>query len=346
MRSFIACCAALLTIVLLAAPAIGQRTIPQGGVKKEVLTNAEIIELTKLGLSDITIIEKIRQSERQFNTSMEGLRQLKAAQVNDIVIREMINPQSSLPSSAYPGAQPEGEQPSGSGAIPEDQQFLGRYIGTGEHVTEHQERQSGRMSIDIERGNEKGKIQLKVKAWDNLEGALTLIGQISPDGQLSATGTIAENAVYIFRQSRAWNCNLRGFIRDNRFKGTYSLFPTTIEQATPPNTPIPPVMTEKVEGSFDLEKFKPLVQPQYKESQTGIYPFEAANYWYHELDVINNAADPQECAKRCDVDPRCRVASFHGPRAQGGWSNRCVLRSAIGPRHPEQVDISSWVKPQ
>src|SRR4051794_14726763 len=94
MCSLFACSAALLTIVLLAAPAIGQRTIPHGEAIKEVLTNAEVIELTKLGFSDIMIIEKIRQSEHRFDTNMEALRQLKAAQVNDTVIREMINPHS------------------------------------------------------------------------------------------------------------------------------------------------------------------------------------------------------------------------------------------------------------
>jgi hypothetical protein len=41
---------------------------------------------------------------------------------------------------------------------------------------------------------------------------------------------------------------------------------------------------------------------------------------------------------------RCRVASFHGPRAPAPWANTCVLRVAVGPRHTEQPDIRSWVK--
>src|SRR6266849_4654965 len=75
------------------------------------------------------------------------------------------------------------------------------------------------------------------------------------------------------------------------------------------------------------------------------YSFEVANYWGNAYETINDATDPQECARRCEADSRCRVASFHGPRATGGWANRCVLRDVFGERHTEQVDISSWVKP-
>jgi hypothetical protein len=66
---------------------------------EDVLTNAQVIELTKLGLSEATIIEKIRHSEHQFDTSVEALRRLKEAQVSDTVIREMINLQGSSQSS-------------------------------------------------------------------------------------------------------------------------------------------------------------------------------------------------------------------------------------------------------
>lgn len=75
------------------------------------------------------------------------------------------------------------------------------------------------------------------------------------------------------------------------------------------------------------------------------YEFETANYWGKSYKTIDNATDPQECARACDEDSQCRVASFHGPKATGGWANRCVLRQAVGERHTEQVDTSSWVKP-
>lgn len=89
---------ACLLITLLAAlvtiPASAQNVVA-GQTKKEILTNASIIELVKLGLSDALVIEKIRQSEQNFDTSVEGLRQLKAARVSETVIREMMSPRSS-----------------------------------------------------------------------------------------------------------------------------------------------------------------------------------------------------------------------------------------------------------
>jgi hypothetical protein len=76
-----------------------------------------------------------------------------------------------------------------------------------------------------------------------------------------------------------------------------------------------------------------------------LYRFERANYWYNDYMTIKDARDPQACAKRCAEDPKCRVASFSGPGAPAPWANTCVLRHAIGPRHTEQPDIVSWVKP-
>ncbi|MEO6744019.1 MAG: PAN domain-containing protein [Caldimonas sp.] len=76
-----------------------------------------------------------------------------------------------------------------------------------------------------------------------------------------------------------------------------------------------------------------------------LYRFERANYWSNNYLTIKNARDPQACAQRCDGDPKCRVASFSGPGAPPPWANTCVLRHAIGPRHTNQPDIVSWVKP-
>jgi hypothetical protein len=55
------------------------------------MTNESVIQLVKLGLGDAVIIQKIRQSERRFDTSNAGLAQLKAAKVSDNVIMEMMN---------------------------------------------------------------------------------------------------------------------------------------------------------------------------------------------------------------------------------------------------------------
>lgn len=78
----------------------GAQTQPQARASREVLTNATVIELVNMGLSDATIVEKIRQSGRNFDTSVVGLRQLKAARVSDDVIREMLGAQTPAPAQS------------------------------------------------------------------------------------------------------------------------------------------------------------------------------------------------------------------------------------------------------
>jgi hypothetical protein len=60
------------------------------------LTNQNIIEMVSSGLSDDVIIAKIRSVMEadglKFDTSVEGLKALKAANVSDAVIKAMINP--------------------------------------------------------------------------------------------------------------------------------------------------------------------------------------------------------------------------------------------------------------
>jgi hypothetical protein len=74
-------------------------------------TNQDIIEMAKLGLSDEVIIAKIRQAYEagadavSFDTSVDGLRSLKAASVPDSVIKVMINP-APPPAPVIAGASP------------------------------------------------------------------------------------------------------------------------------------------------------------------------------------------------------------------------------------------------
>jgi hypothetical protein len=60
------------------------------------LTNQDIIEMTAAGLSDDIIIAKIRSVGRadgmKFDTSVDGIKALKAAKVSDAVITVMLNP--------------------------------------------------------------------------------------------------------------------------------------------------------------------------------------------------------------------------------------------------------------
>jgi hypothetical protein len=60
------------------------------------ITNKDVIDMVGLGLSDDIIIAKIRSAAAggtlQFDTSVDSLKELKAAKVSDEVIKVMINP--------------------------------------------------------------------------------------------------------------------------------------------------------------------------------------------------------------------------------------------------------------
>ena len=60
------------------------------------ITNKDVIDMVALGVSDDVIITKIRSAAAggtlQFDTSVDGLKELKAAKVSDEVIKVMINP--------------------------------------------------------------------------------------------------------------------------------------------------------------------------------------------------------------------------------------------------------------
>jgi TPR repeat protein len=57
------------------------------------LSNADVIQMVSLGLSDDVIVEKIRSvAATNFDTSVAGLKSLKAAKVGDAVLKAMINP--------------------------------------------------------------------------------------------------------------------------------------------------------------------------------------------------------------------------------------------------------------
>ncbi len=65
------------------------------------MTNKDVIDMVALGLSDDVIITKIHSAARPedlaFDTSVEGLKELKAGKVSDAVIRIMISPASAAP---------------------------------------------------------------------------------------------------------------------------------------------------------------------------------------------------------------------------------------------------------
>ena len=86
-------CIALVCGLALACAVSGQ---DNGAIKKR-FTNEDVISMTKLGLTDDVIIAKIRAMSAagdaiSFDTGVEGLKNLKAAGVQDSVIKAMINP--------------------------------------------------------------------------------------------------------------------------------------------------------------------------------------------------------------------------------------------------------------
>ena len=82
-------CSIALLGFLLASSAWGQEMAKR-------LTNQDIITMVSMGLSDDVIIAKIRSVSGadglKFDTSVDGLKALKAAKVSDAVIKVRINP--------------------------------------------------------------------------------------------------------------------------------------------------------------------------------------------------------------------------------------------------------------
>jgi len=76
----------LLCFLLACCTCVGQQP-------SKTMTNQDVIEMVALGLPDDVILEKIRVvAATDFDTSVPGLRALKAGRVPDSVIRVMINP--------------------------------------------------------------------------------------------------------------------------------------------------------------------------------------------------------------------------------------------------------------
>jgi hypothetical protein len=98
-------------IVLTALALLGILALAAGhGVAQEVLTNDGVVKMVKAGLPETVIIQKIRTSERKFDTSTDALVRLKSAGVPDKVIEAMMGaPAAGAASPAAPSAAAAGE---------------------------------------------------------------------------------------------------------------------------------------------------------------------------------------------------------------------------------------------
>lgn len=98
---------ALLLSMAVAFPALGQDTAPM----KKRFTNKDVIEMVQMGLSEDVVIAKIRTASAtdtnsvSLDTSVDGLKALKEANVPDSVIKVMINP-GPPPAAIVAGASP------------------------------------------------------------------------------------------------------------------------------------------------------------------------------------------------------------------------------------------------
>jgi hypothetical protein len=105
LRKVVRCCAVLLAAwFLVGTPGTNllssSAAAAEEGKKEETLTNKSIIELQQLNLGDAVILEKIKASKCDFDVSLAGLKELKAAKVSDVVIQTMISPKSSTAGGA------------------------------------------------------------------------------------------------------------------------------------------------------------------------------------------------------------------------------------------------------
>lgn len=75
----------LCSVIALADPDLA---VAQSGAER--LTNADVVELHKLGLGDDVVLEKLRASAADFDVSLDGLKKLKAAGVSAAIIAEMV----------------------------------------------------------------------------------------------------------------------------------------------------------------------------------------------------------------------------------------------------------------
>ena len=94
----------LLTVCLLC---VFVASVCQGQQLSKKMSNQDVIDMVSLGLSDDVIVDKIHGTDAtEFDTSIEGLKALKAAKVSDAVIRAMINPHPAPATSTAPVVAP------------------------------------------------------------------------------------------------------------------------------------------------------------------------------------------------------------------------------------------------
>jgi hypothetical protein len=85
------------TLFIVSAASAQQFSVDQ--LKQQPLTNENVVTLAKAGFDESFILQLIRSSRTNFDTSVPGLVVLKQAGVSEDLIRLMAMPQSSPPAA-------------------------------------------------------------------------------------------------------------------------------------------------------------------------------------------------------------------------------------------------------
>jgi hypothetical protein len=101
----------LVGVILLTIFSASAQQFTVAQLEHQPLTNDSIVTLAKAGFDELFILQMIRQSRTNFDTSVEGLIALKKAGVSRDLIRLMAMPPPSAP--AVPAAAPATRAPQG-----------------------------------------------------------------------------------------------------------------------------------------------------------------------------------------------------------------------------------------
>jgi hypothetical protein len=105
----------LLCAVLFAVSAAFAQQFTVAQMKQQPLTNENVVTLAKAGFDELFILQLIRSSRTNFDTSVPGLVVLKQAGVSEDLIRFMAMPQPGPP--AAPAAAPAKAAPKKHGSL-------------------------------------------------------------------------------------------------------------------------------------------------------------------------------------------------------------------------------------
>ena len=99
----------LCALVLLTSSAFAQQFTAEK-LKQQPLTNESIVTLAKAGFDELFLMQLIRSSRTNFDTSVQGLVALKQAGVSEDLVRMFVMPQL-IPPPPPPAATPPAKAP-------------------------------------------------------------------------------------------------------------------------------------------------------------------------------------------------------------------------------------------